>query len=109
MILYTQTSKMSYLWPAPIEPSYQLLGGGDARAIAPKLPHLGMTDVMFLSLIMNLSRERRPWGIVAWMADMFNVSRKGLYDLAARVQERLLVSPAEESSSPVLDTVVSPK
>ena len=41
MHLYTETQAMSHSWPAPIEHMYQLLGGGDASAIAPKLPHLG--------------------------------------------------------------------
>jgi len=100
MVLYTETQEMSPLWPAPIEYVYQLLGGGDASAIAPKLPHLGLADVMFMSLIMSLPRERRPWGIVTWMADMFMLSRRGLYDLTERVQERLLLPPEKVRSLP---------
>lgn len=103
MVLYTETQEMSPLWPAPIEHVYQLLGGGDASAIAPKLPHLGQADILFMSLIMSLPRERRPWGIVTWMADMFMLSRRGLYDLTERVQERLLLPPEKVRSLPVPD------
>lgn len=98
MVLYTKTQELSPLWPAPIEHVYQLLGGGDASAIAPKLPHLGQADILFMAMIMSLPRERRPWGIVTWMADMFMVSRQGLYDLTARVQERLSLSPEKVRS-----------
>ena len=66
MALYTETQEMSPLWPEPIEHVYQLLGGGDASAIAPKLPHLGLSDILFMVLIMSLPRERRPWGIATW-------------------------------------------
>ena len=100
MTLYTQTNEMSPLWPEPIEDVYQLLGGGDASAIAPKLPHLGLADIMFMALIMSLPRERRPWGIATWMAATFMLSRTGLYDLTARVQERLLPPPPKVRSLP---------
>ena len=100
MALYTQTQEMSPLWPEPIEGVYQLLGGGDASSIAPKLPHLGLADIMFMVLIMSLPRERRPWGIATWMAATFMLSRTGLYDLTARVQERLLPPPPKVRSLP---------
>jgi len=100
MVLYTETQEMSPLWPAPIEHVYPLLGGGDASASAPKLPHRGQADILFMSLIMSLPRERRPWGIVTWMADMFMLSRRGLYDLSERVQERLLLPPEKVRSLP---------
>jgi hypothetical protein len=94
LTLYTETQEMSPLWPEPIEHIYQLLGGGDASGIAPKLPHLGLSDILFMVLIMSLPRERRPWGIATWMATTFMLSRTGLYDLTERVQERLLQPPA---------------
>ena len=89
MTLYLETSQNEVLWPAPIEQVYQLLGGGDASMIAPKLPHLGLADVLFISSIMSLPKERRPWGIVSWMADVFVTSRPTVYSLAQRVIERV--------------------
>jgi hypothetical protein len=101
MALYTETQEMSPLWPEPIEHVYQLLGGRDASAIAPKLPHLGLSDILFMVLIMSMPRERRPWGIATWMATTFMLSRTGLYDLTERVQERLLQPPPKVRSLPV--------
>jgi hypothetical protein len=103
MALYTETQEMSPLWPEPIEHVYQLLGGGDASAIAPKLPHLGLSDILFMVMIMSLPRERRPWGIATWMATTFMLSRTGLYDLTGRVQERLLQPPVKVRSLPAPD------
>lgn len=103
MALYTETQELSPLWPEPIEHVYQLLGGGKASAIAPKLPHLGLADILFMALVMSLPRERRPWGIATWMATTFMLSRTGLYDLTERVQERLLQPPPQVRSLPAPD------
>lgn len=89
MALYPQTTTDLALWPEPIEIGYQLLGGGDGSALAPKLNHLGIADLLFMSSIMLLPRDRRPWGIATWLADVFAISRPTLYSLAKRVMERL--------------------
>ena len=60
MALYPQTTTNLALWPEPIEIGYQLLGGGDGSALAPKLNHLGIADLLFMSSIMLLPRDRRP-------------------------------------------------
>jgi hypothetical protein len=72
-----------------MEIGYQLLGGGDGSALAPKLNHLGIADLLFMSSIMLLPRDRRPWGIATWLADVFAISRPTLYSLPKRVMERL--------------------
>lgn len=92
MALYPQATTNSALWPEPIEIGYQLLGGGDGSALAPKLNHLGIADLLFMSSIMLLPRDRRPWGIVTWLAEVFAVSRPTLYSLSKRVMERLLAA-----------------
>lgn len=93
MALYPQTTTNLALWPEPIEIGYQLLGGGDGSALAPKLNHLGIADLLFMSSIMLVPRDRRPWGIATWLADVFDISRPTLYSLPKRVMERLLVAP----------------
>jgi len=93
MVLYPQTTTDLALWPEPIEIGYQLLGGGDGSALAPKLNHLGMADLLFMSSIMLLPRDRRPWGIATWLADVFAISRPTLYSLPKRVMERLTAAP----------------
>ncbi len=93
MELYPQTTANLALWPEPIEIGYQLLGGGDGNALAPKLNHLGIADLLFMSSIMLLPRKRRPWGIATWLADVFAISRPTLYSLPKRVMERLTAAP----------------
>jgi hypothetical protein len=90
MTLYLQKQQSSVTWPEPIESTWQLLGGDCACELAPKLPHLGLSDILFMTTLMSLPRDRRPWGVVSWMADVFVLSRPALYALADRVQQRLL-------------------
>ena len=47
-------------------------------------------DIPFLTLVMCLPKERRPWGIVTWMAGVFLLSRPSLYAVTQRTRERLL-------------------
>jgi hypothetical protein len=89
MTVYSQSTAKLALWPEPIEIGYQLLGGGDGSVLAPRLDHLGIADLLFMSSIMALPRDRRPWGIATWLADVFAISRPTLYSLAKRVLARL--------------------
>jgi hypothetical protein len=93
MTLYPQIVAKEASWPQPIETVYQLLGGAEASAIAPKLPHLGISDILFMGSIMMLPRERRPWGIVTWIAEVFQLSRPALYSLSERLVRRLSEEP----------------
>ena len=90
MTLYPQNRHSSVYWPEPLESTWQLLGGAGACELTPKLPHLGLADILFMSTVMHLPRQQRPWGMVTWMAEVFNLSRPSLYALAERVKERLL-------------------
>lgn len=90
MTLYPQNQQPSVIWPAPFESTWQLLGGEPASHLAPRLPHLGLTDILFMTTIMSLPRDRRPWGIATWLADMFNLSRPSLYAVTDRVRQRLV-------------------
>ncbi len=83
MTLYQPTS---VTWPEPFESTWQLLGGTYAHDLAPKLPHSGLNDILFMTTIMSLPREQRPWGIATWMTDVFLLSRTALYELTKRVQ-----------------------
>ena len=90
MTLYLQKQQTSAIWPEPIESTWQLLGGEYGCELAPKLPHLGLADILFMTTIMSLPREQRPWGVATWMSDVFLLSRPSLYALSARVKQRLL-------------------
>ena len=90
MTVYLKNQQTSVTWPEPLETTWQLLGGTCAHDLTPKLPHLGLADILFMTTIMSLPRKERPWGIATWMSDTFVLSRTGLYDLTKRVRQRLL-------------------
>jgi len=79
--------------------------------VAPKLPHLSLADVFFIGAVMAIPRYRRPWGVVTWLADVFQLSRVSVYALRDRLQERLLgttqpaallAAPTERESGPTV-------
>jgi len=87
MTLYQHYPHSAY-WPEPIEHFYQGSGGQHAgEALAPKAPHLSVSDIMFMTGVM--SSTMRPWGIVTWMAEMYGISRQTVYDLTKRMLQRL--------------------
>lgn len=90
MRLYTETKQARECWPEPLESVYQRLGCGEAQELAPKLPHLSLSDILFMSTVMSIPGDERPWGMVTWMSEVFSLSRVGLYNLAERVQQRLM-------------------
>jgi hypothetical protein len=95
MALYPQTQSR-VTWTQPFETGWQLLGGQQMTDLAPKLPHLGLADILFMSAVVHTPRDHRPWGIVSWMSDVFCLSRPALYALARRVEARLLSPPVPD-------------
>ena len=104
MTLYRQKQPTGITWPEPLEITWHLLGGESACALAPRLPHLGLADILFMSTVMHLPRPQRPWGMVTWMADVFLLSRPALYALAERVRQRVF----PEAERPALPTPEQP-
>ena len=92
MTLYTQIAPTTVLWPEPIEGTWQCLSSGTPTPLAPKLPHLSLADVLFIGAVMAIPSHRRPWGVVSWLADVFNLSRVSVYALSDRLQDRLLAT-----------------
>lgn len=103
MTLYLQKQQASAIWPEPIESIWQMLGGDYGCELAPRLPHLGLTDILFMTTIMSLPRPQRPWGVVTWLSDVFLLSRPALYALSDRVKQRLL-----PTAEPTALTVMEP-
>ena len=109
MTLYLQNQQASVTWPEPLESTWQYLGGDWACGLAPKLPHLGLADILFMTTIMSLPGHQRPWGIATWLSEVFVLSRPSLYALAKRVKQRLLPEaepltlPAPEKKSPTIE------
>ncbi len=113
MRLYTQEVENEIFWPEPLETMYQLLDSGEASELAPKLPHLGLAEILFMTLVMCLPKAQRPWGIVTWMAGVFLLSRPSLYALTARIRARLLAPVVQGVGSlpaavPEIESALSP-
>ena len=96
MTFYSISNATTANWPPSIEKGYQMLGGERGSDLAPKLPHLGTSDILFLAALMNLPSQQRQWGLVTWLSKVFRVSRPSLYALKKRVFERLSESVGEQ-------------
>ena len=99
------TTTTAYSWPDPIETIYQTLGS-DGK-FARKIPHLDLPTALFIGAVMNTPRDRRPWGIVTWMGEMFNISRPTLYSLGERVLEQFQIQPETEPAVPEKSILVT--
>lgn len=86
-----------YSWGDPIEPVYQTLSRGPK--FTSKIPHLDLPTALFIGAVMNTPRDRRPWGIVSWMGEIFNISRPSLYSIGERVLEQFQAQSAPEPVS----------
>ena len=105
MLVYNQYAKTDTLWPEPIEQSWQTIPGMSTRSsiaeeLASKMPHLGLADIMFLAAVVNV--PERPYGVITWMADFYQISRVSVYALGERVVTRLM-KPAEQLILPELN------
>lgn len=77
----------TYSWPEPIETIYQMLGGG--AKFASKVPYLTLPIALFIAAVVNTPRRERPWGIITWTAETFNLSRPTVYAIGERVAHQL--------------------
>ena len=67
MTLYLQNQQTSVTWPEPFESTWQ--GGTYNHDLVPQLPHLGMSDILFMTTIVSLPRQQRllqGHGIERW-------------------------------------------
>lgn len=89
MTLYTQIAPTTVLWPEPIESTWQGLPSGSSTSLAKKMPHLSLADVLFIGAVTAIPGDRRPWGAISWMAEVFGISRVSVYALGERIKQRL--------------------
>lgn len=82
----------SVTWPDPIETVWQMLGGQNSLS-GYQRPDLGLADRLFIGAVMNLSPERRPWGSITWLSDIFATSRPTVYAIGERLRS-LAVAPS---------------
>lgn len=112
MGLYAEVSQNAASWMNPIEAVYQSLGRGGQSSLTPKLPHLSESDGLFLGALVRMPRDSRPHGIITWASEVFNISRRSIYALGERIEERLLErakSKAVERAAPNRTECLSPK
>lgn len=94
MTVYSNSSlSTSVIWPDPIEPVWQVLSKDNQSLPEWKRPDIGLSDRLFIGAVLNLSKERRAWGIVSWMAETFDISRPSLYAIGERTKAGLLSTP----------------
>lgn len=100
MSLYIPTAETPGRWPTIMEGSWQGLGARRGHTLS-KVPHLSLSDELFIAAVATTERESRPWGVISWVAEVFNISRPTVYGLGKRVVERLRpFVPAEKIFEP---------
>lgn len=74
----------STAWPGLIEPIWQMLPAQEEHLPGYQRTDLGLSERLFISAVVNLRPEQRPWGSITWMADVFDTSRPTIYAIGER-------------------------
>jgi hypothetical protein len=94
MTVYTTSAlSASIIWPDPIEPIWQALPNYSQSLSGWKRPDLGLCERLFIGAVLNLPKERRPWGIVSWLAETLRISRPSLYAIGEWTKAGMLPRP----------------
>jgi hypothetical protein len=91
----TSTQIESPNWGRPIEPIWQMLACPQEKHTGWKRGDVGVSDRLFIGAVVNLGKEQRPWGVMQWMADGYQISRPTLYAIGARTKAGLLSPRAQ--------------
>ena len=67
----TNVSTSEIAWANPIEPIWQGLAGDAISQPIWKRPDIGVSDRLFIGAVMNTPQEKRDWGIVQWLGDVY--------------------------------------
>ncbi len=94
MLEYQEIAKSTTLWPEPMELIWQVLGPETDLIPRWKRPDIGLPDRLFIGAVANLPRERRPWGAITWLAEVYLTSRETIYDIGRQVRQALLGTDA---------------
>ena len=86
MSLYTAKPNTAGVWPDPMEGVWQQLAPGSGSGLS-KVPHLSMSDELFIAAVAATPRPQRPWGAMSWLAEVFDISRPTVYALGERIVE----------------------
>lgn len=94
-------------WPEPIEPVYQMLPAQGVQLVGYKRSDLSLADRLFIAAVTNLPAERRPWGSITWLADVFNTSRPTVYAIGERGRTGMQALLTSRAGAPVLPAKTS--
>jgi hypothetical protein len=94
----TSSNSASPNWMGPIEPIWQMLPPSEASHPGWKRPDLGASDRLFIGAVVNLPKEQREWGVIQWLADVYQTSRPTLYAIGAKTKSGLLTHGARPSA-----------
>src|SRR5512141_1547178 len=98
MTVYTlSTPPARGTWPEPIESVWQMLPTNPIGLPGYRRSDLGLADRLFIGAVVNLPPERRPWGCLTWLAEVFATSRTTIYAIGERVRTALLDLPRSPS------------
>jgi hypothetical protein len=92
-VYLTSPKTTSPTWKGPIEPIWQMLPITQARYRGWKRPDLGLSDRLFIGAVVNLPRGQREWGVIEWLASVYQTSRPTLYAIADRAKRGILTPP----------------
>lgn len=106
----TSTNSASPIWLAPIEPIWQMLPVNEVSHPGWKRPDLGLSDRLFIGAVVNLPKGQRQWGVIQWLASVYQTSRPTLYAIGARTKAGLLLHPPHPADPGVVkpDTLDKP-
>jgi len=108
MTVYPNNEPTTPLWPVWFEMLFQSLPSGPGTPLAPKLPHLSLSEALTLGMLTLIPRENRPYGLITWASELYGVSRTSMYELGKRIKARLLsVGDGSESTVSELTSVDS--
>ena len=86
MLEYQKMAKPTILWPEPMELIWQTLGPEQGLVERWKRPDIGLADRLFIGAVVNLGGQRRPWGAISWLAEVYLTSRETIYDIGRQVR-----------------------
>ena len=95
MTVYTSRAiSASVTWPEPIESTWQTVCGTGDCPPRYKRRDLGLADRLFIGAVVNLPPERRPWGSVTWLAEVYATSRPTVYAIGERARRGMAALPS---------------